>query len=72
VIEIFQALDRQEAPIAWPEPESPSEWLLFSAAAFAIAEPARGERVRRSLRRALGGRSFEYLMGLLTFIRSAH
>jgi hypothetical protein len=69
---IFQALDRLEAPIPWPEPESSAEWLLFSAAALLFVEPARDEQARRSLRRALGGRSFEYLMGLLTFIRSAH
>jgi hypothetical protein len=66
VNEVFQALDRLEAPIAWPEPESSAEWLLFSAAALLFAEPARGEQARRSLGRALGGRSFEYLMGLLT------
>jgi two-component sensor histidine kinase len=65
-------LDQLEAPIAWPEPESSAEWLLFSAATLLFAEPARSEQARRSLRRALGGRSFEYLMGLLTFIRSAH
>jgi two-component sensor histidine kinase len=34
--------------------------------------PARAERAKRALRIALGGEKFELLMGLLTFIRSAH
>jgi two-component sensor histidine kinase len=72
VEEIFKSLDRLDAPIAWPEPESPAEWLLLSASTLLFAEPARSERARRSLRRALGGGSFEYLVGLLAFIRSAH
>jgi two-component sensor histidine kinase len=70
--EIFRVLDGLPAPMAWPEPETPAEWMLLSASTWLFAEPARAERARRSLGRALGGRSFEYLVGLLAFIRTAH
>jgi two-component sensor histidine kinase len=70
--EFFRVLDGLPAPMAWPEPETPAEWALLSASTLLFAEPARAERARRSLRRALGGRSFEYLVGLLAFIRTAH
>lgn len=70
--EVFRALDELPAPMAWPEPETPAEWLFLSASSLLFAEPARAERARRCLRRILGGRSFEYLVGLLAFIRTAH
>lgn len=70
--EILRVLDGLPAPMAWPEPETPAEWALLSASTLLFAEPARAERARRSLGRALGGRSFEYLVGLLAFIRAAH
>jgi two-component sensor histidine kinase len=37
-----------------------------------FAEGGRSERARRALHHALGGRRFEYLLGLLAFIRTAH
>jgi hypothetical protein len=70
--EILQPLDSLAAPITWPVPESSMEWLLFAAATLLFAESARSERATRSLRHALGSGSFEYLIGLRTFIRSAH
>ena len=70
--EIFRALDELPASMAWPEPETPAEWMLLSASTLLFAEPARAERARRTLGRILGGRSFEYLIGLLAFIRTAH
>jgi two-component sensor histidine kinase len=70
--EICRGLDGLPAAMAWPEPETPAEWLLLSASTLLFAEPARAERARRSLGRVLGGRSFEYLVGLLAFVRTAH
>lgn len=35
-------------------------------------QPEQSERARNSIRRALGPRRFEFLMALLTFVRSAH
>jgi two-component sensor histidine kinase len=70
--DICRGLDELPAPMAWPEPETPAEWLLLSASTLLFTEPARAERARRSLGRVLGGRSFEYLVGLLAFIRTAH
>lgn len=70
--EISKGLDQLDASIPWPAPESSAEWLLISASTLLFAEPGRNEPMRRSLRRVLGGQKFEYLIGLLTFIRSAH
>jgi hypothetical protein len=70
--EIFRALDGLPAQTAWPEPETPAEWMVLSAATLLFTEPSRAERARRSLGRLLGGRSFQYLVGLLAFIKMAH
>jgi two-component sensor histidine kinase len=72
VEETFEALESLAEPIAWPEPGTPAEASIISAATVVFAEPARSDRARRCLRQALGSKSFEYLMGLLTFVRSAH
>jgi two-component sensor histidine kinase len=72
VEEIFKPLEALSKPIAWPEPGTPEENRLFSAATIIFVQPARSERARRSLGRAVGARQFEYFMGLLTFIRAAH
>ena len=56
----------------WPAPETDLEDRLFSAATLLFVEPRRSERAGRALRRALGGRRFEHLLGLLAFIRTAH
>lgn len=60
-------------PIAdWPAPETDLEDRLFTAATLVFVQPAQAERARLALRVALGGQRFEYLMGLLAFIRTAH
>jgi PAS domain S-box-containing protein len=72
VEEIFKPLEALAKPIAWPKPGTPAEYWLFLAATIIFVQPARSERARRGLRQAVGGKQFEYLMGLLTFIRAAH
>jgi two-component sensor histidine kinase len=69
------ALSRLEAvaePIDWPSAETSHDDDLFTAATMLFLQPARARRAKRALRIALGGEKFEMLMGLLTFIRSAH
>jgi two-component sensor histidine kinase len=70
--ETFKPLEALSAPIGWPEPGTPAEYSLFSAATIIFVQPTRSERARQSLRRAVGGKQFEYFMGLLTFVRAAH
>jgi hypothetical protein len=69
------ALARLEAiaePIEWPSPETSHDEDLLSSATVLFLQPARATRAKRALRIALGGEKFELLIGLLTFIRSAH
>jgi len=56
----------------WPEPESDLEDKLFSALALVFVEARRSERAGKALCHVLGGRRYEYLLGLLAFIRTAH
>jgi two-component sensor histidine kinase len=69
------ALGRFEAvaePINWPCAETANDDDLFTLATILFLQPARAEAAKRALRIALGGEKFELLVGLLTFIRSAH
>jgi hypothetical protein len=69
------ALARLEAiaePIEWPSPETSHDDDLLTSATVLFLQPARADRAKRALRVALGGEKFELLIGLLTFIRSAH
>jgi two-component sensor histidine kinase len=69
------ALARLEAiaePIEWPSPETSHDDDLLTSATVLFLQPARAGRAKRALRIALGGEKFELLIGLLTFIRSAH
>jgi two-component sensor histidine kinase len=72
VEETFEKMESLAEPIPWPEPGALAEGWIISAATMVFVEPARSDRARRCLRQALGSKNFEYLMGLLTFIRSAH
>jgi signal transduction histidine kinase len=69
---VLLRLEARSTPIDWPEPETDLEDCLFAAATVVFVEPLRSDRERTALRNALGGQRFEYLMGLLTFIRAAH
>jgi two-component sensor histidine kinase len=69
------ALGRFEAiavPIDWPSAETSNDDDLFTLATILFLQPARAKGAKRALRNALGGEKFELLVGLLTFIRSAH
>ena len=69
------ALARLEAvaePIDWPSPETSYDDDLLTSATVLFLQPTRASRAKRALRIALGGEKFELLIGLLTFIRSAH
>jgi hypothetical protein len=65
-------LEAVAAPIDWPTPETSHDEDLLTSVTVLFLQPARAGRAKRALRIALGGEKFELLMGLLTFIRSAH
>ena len=69
---VFSGLDAISAVTDWPAPETEADDWLIAAATLVFVEPARSERPRRALYQVLGGNRFEHLMGLLTFIRTAH
>jgi two-component sensor histidine kinase len=66
------ALESRSDIEGWPGSGTELEDQIFCAATTVFVEPGRAERPRRALRHALGGRRYEYLMGLLAFIRTAH
>ena len=70
---VYRHLQGLQEPLAnWPEPWTEMEDLLFASAAMIFSEPARSETARLALLQALGNYRFEYLAGLLAFIRTAH
>lgn len=70
--EICRDLASLDGGHSWPEPETMAESWIIAAAALTFVEPSRAEQAREALRRAVGARPFEHLMGLLTFVRAAH
>jgi signal transduction histidine kinase/ActR/RegA family two-component response regulator len=70
---VYARLEGLREPLAdWPEPRTDMEDLIFACSAMVFTEPARGEVARLALLKALGPRHFEYLIGCLAFIRTAH
>ena len=69
---VFSGLDALSVVKDWPVPETEAEDWLIAAATLVFVEPARSERPRSALYQALGGNRYEHLLGLLTFIRTAH
>jgi signal transduction histidine kinase len=70
---VYERLEGLAEPLAdWPAPWTEMEDLFFACAAVVFSEPARGETARLALLKALGAQRFEYLAGLLAFIRTAH
>ena len=69
---VFSGLEALSAVKDWPAPETEAEDWVIAAATLVFVEPARSERARRALSQVLGGNRFEHLLGLLTFIRTAH
>jgi signal transduction histidine kinase/CheY-like chemotaxis protein len=70
---VYERLEGLAEPLAdWPAPWTEMEDLFFACTAVVFSEPARGETARLALLKALGAQRFEYLAGLLAFIRTAH
>ena len=69
---VLARLEADPPAAEWPGPETDLEDRIFSAATMVFVEPARSQAARRALRNVLGGRRFDHLLGLLTFIRTAH
>jgi signal transduction histidine kinase len=70
---VYAHLETLTTPLAdWPEPWTEMEDLTFASAATVFSEPANSATARQALLRALGAQRFEYLAGLLAFIRTAH
>ncbi len=56
----------------WPAGGSDLERAIVACCTEAFLHPGRAERPLRALRRALGPRRHEHLLGLLAFVRAAH
>jgi signal transduction histidine kinase len=70
---IYARLDDLAGPIEnWPGSDEDMEDAIFACAAVMFVEPARSERARNALTRAVGSRRFEFFSGCLAFIRTAH
>jgi hypothetical protein len=70
---VYVLLEGLNATIeTWPDAGSELEDVIFSCAAVMFVEPARSERAKRAVIRALGARRFEFFSGCLAFIRTAH
>jgi signal transduction histidine kinase len=70
---VYRHLQSLQEPIAdWPLPRTETEDFLFACASVVFSQPTRAEAARSALLRAVGARRFEFLVGLLAFIRTAH
>ena len=70
---VYARLENLAEPIEnWPDAETHLEDDIFACAAAMFVEPARSERARHALTRALGSRCLEFFSGCLAFIRTAH
>lgn len=70
---VLSNLSARAAPFpSWPAPGSQEEGFLIAAATTLFLEPARAAAAKEALRHAVGPTAFEQLVGLLSFIRTAH
>lgn len=70
---VYARLENLAEPIEnWPDSGDELEDCIFACAAVMFVEPARSERARHALRRAIGPLRFELFSGCLAFIRTAH
>jgi signal transduction histidine kinase len=70
---VYAHLENLAAPVeTWPGSNEDLEDCIFACAAVMFVEPARCERARRAVIRAIGPRRFEFFSGSLAFIRTAH
>jgi hypothetical protein len=70
---VYARLENLAEPIEnWPDADTHLEDDIFACAAAMFVEPARSERARHALTRALGCRRLEFFSGCLAFIRTAH
>lgn len=66
------SLARSDDPYELPLPDTDEERALFDALALMFVAPARSARAREAVRKALGKRRFELIVGFLAFVRTAH
>lgn len=70
---VYARLGDMAQPIeTWPDSDDALEDAIFACAAVMFVEPARSERARKALIRAIGAGRFELFSGCLAFIRTAH
>jgi hypothetical protein len=69
---VYKKLEALNQPTEWPSHDSEIEDAMFAACAVIFVQPAKSERARSALQRALGTKRLEYLLALLAFIRTAH
>jgi hypothetical protein len=69
---IYERLEAFRTVIDWPDPESDAEDSLFAMSALIFVEPTKSERARQALRQALGAKRLEFLLALLSFMKTAH
>ncbi len=69
----YELLEGSTIPVGtWPGSGTDMEDALFACAALMFVEPARSDRARLAVARALGAANFELFSGCLAFIRTAH
>ncbi|HEV8332270.1 MAG TPA: HAMP domain-containing sensor histidine kinase [Steroidobacteraceae bacterium] len=70
---VYARLENLAEPIEhWPGSDEDMEDAIFACAAVMFVEPARSERARHALTRAVGPQRFEFFSECLAFIRTAH
>jgi two-component sensor histidine kinase len=69
---VLARLEGFPEPAGIPAPCSKEERDLFDALTVLFLVPGRSAQARVALRRAVGSENFEYLLTLLTYIRTAH
>ena len=69
---IYSSLEGMNRPVDWPAPDTEIEDQLFALCTLVFVNPTQSERALNTLRHALGGKRFEYVLALLAFVRTAH
>jgi hypothetical protein len=69
---IYARLEGMNKLVDWPAPDSDIEDQLFALCTLIFVNPMQSERPLNALRQAIGGKRAEFVLALLSFIRTAH